>query len=446
MAAGPIPAAVLAAVLVLAPLVCVRLAHALAGELADAISTGGVATAMVLGPAIAAAVAGAAWAAALPERASLGRQIAAAPVDDAVAVVAVTVVPACALALVVVPSLGAAALVLGAALPGGRAAGLALAVATLAAFPAGACAAEGAIAAARGRPARAVLVGCAAAAWLVVGAALGAASLGPLAAVAAALHGAVPAWVALSASAATGAALSLAWLLLAASRPPARPLRARRTGRLVRGRSSAITAAVAAILARRSDVRLGAAGAVAFGVAGVAVARFAAAPAPAGFLLGATTALLGSALCALATGGALLAGRWLWARAPRGVATVARPAVLVALAGTCAPVTLVGIAAAAAAGATRASAGAVAGLVVAGSALAVIAGSLVPWLPGTGAQLTTFAAFAAIGIGVSLGVGLVAPRLVAAGVPDPLVLACVCAACLAAAAVVLRGRLERPHR
>jgi hypothetical protein len=446
VAAAPLPVAMLAAALVVAPLAFVRLGHALAGELATAISSEGVATAMVLGPALAGAVAGAAWAAALPERAALGSQIAASPLDGAVAVVAVTVVPASALAVVVVPSLGAASLALGAPLPGGSGSGLALAAATLAALPAGACAAEGWVAAARGRPARAVLVGCAATAWLAVGAALGAAPLGPLAAAGSALRGAMPGWAALCASSATGLTLSLTWLLLAATRPPARVARARRARRLVRGRSGAVTTAVGVILARRTDVRFGAVGAVAFGVAGVAVARISSAAGPAAFLLGTTTALLGSALCALATGGALLEGRWLWARAPRGAGTVARSAVLVALAGTSAPVILVGVAAAISAGVTQASAGAVAGLVVAGAALAVVAGSLVPWLPGAGAQLTTFAAFAAIAVGASLGVGLAAPRLVSAGVPDPLVLGVVCASCLAAAAVALRGRLERPGR
>jgi len=446
VAVAPVPAAMLAAALVLAPLAFVRLGHALAGELADAISTEGVADGMVLGPALAAAVAGAAWAAALPERPSLGHQISVAPFDGVVAVVAVTVAPVCALALVVLPSLGAASLALGGALPGGSGSGLALTGASLAALPAGACAAEGWIASARGGPARTVLVGCAAAAWLAVGATLGAAPLGPLASTGPALRGAVPAWAALSASSATGLALALTWLVLAARRPPARASRVQPTRRLVRGRSGAVTTAVGVILARRSDVRFGAVGAVAFGVAGLAVARIASAPAPAAFLLGTTTALLGSALCALATGGALLAGRWLWARAPRGAATVARPAVLVALVGTSAPVILVGVAAAAAAGATRASAGAVAGVVVAGAALGVVAGSLVPWVPGAGAQLTTLAAFAAIAVGVSLGVGLAAPRLVSAGAPDPLVLAFVCASCLAAAAVVLRDRLERSDR
>ena len=59
---------------------------------------------------------------------------------------------------------------------------------------------------------------------------------------------------------------------------------------------------------------------------------------------------------------------------------------------------------------------------IVGSALALLAGSLVP-LRGTGAgdQLTTFAAFAALAVAMSLVTGLTAPRLVALGVPDPLV-------------------------
>jgi hypothetical protein len=442
-ATGPLPASLLAIAVAVAPIVFVHLGRALAGELAGAAASADVAAAVVLGPVLAAAVAGAAFASSLPERESYGGQIATAPFDATAGVVAVIVVPVVALAVVVVPSLVAASLGLGAGLPGGLTAGLALAGAVLAALPAGACVAEGALALARRRRRRALAVAAGALGWLAAGAALGSAPLGPLAACGTALRGALPAPLALAVSGAVGTGLALAWVALAAGRPPRAGRHARRGRALVRGRSTALPVALASLLARRSDVKAGAALAVAFGAAGAAVAVLAAAPAPAAFLLGTTTALLGSVLCALAIGGALVAGRWLWAATPRGCDAVARSAVLVSLVGSAAPVALVGLGAGLASGAPRGSVGAVAGVVVAGASLAVVAGALVPWQEGAADQLTTFAAFAALALAVSLGVGLSAPRLVSVGVPDAVVLALVCASCVAAAAVATRGRLER---
>ena len=52
-------------------------------------------------------------------------------------------------------------------------------------------------------------------------------------------------------------------------------------------------------------MRLATLGAAAFGLAGVALAAAGDAPSPAPFLLGATTALLGSVLCPLVVGGVL---------------------------------------------------------------------------------------------------------------------------------------------
>jgi len=444
VAGAPLPAAVAVAGVALAPLAFVRIGHMLGNGLAVAIAADGVADATVLGPALAAAVAGAALAAALPEPAAFGRQIAAAPFERAAGVLAVALVPLLAGGLAVAPSLLAAAVALGSRLPGGEGSGLALAAASLAAIPAGASLAEGWIAASRGRRRRPLLVGCATGAWLSVGAALGAAPLGPLAVVGLALRGVVPSQAALAVSCASGVTLALGWVLLAATRPEKPATRSRRQRQLVRRRRGAIPAAITALLGRRGDVRLAAAGAVAFGAAGSGLAAVAAAPAPAAFLLGTTTALLGSLFCPLAAGGALLDGRWLWAGTPRGTAVVAEAAALVAVAGTAAPVGVVGAGAWVGSGASRSSAGVVAVLVVAGSATALLAGALVPWQrSGAGDQLTTFAAFAAIAVATSLAVGLVAPRLVATGLPDALVAGLVCGLSGAAALSVLGRRLRR---
>jgi hypothetical protein len=442
-AAAPLPTALLATVVVVAPLAFAHVGRALAGELAGAASTADVAAAMVLGPVLAAAVAGAAFASSLPERSSFGGQVAAAPLDAVTAVVAVTLVPLAVLAVVVTPSLVAVSVGLGGGLPGGRSSGLAVAGAVLVALPAGACVAEGTIAFARRRNRRALVVAAGALGWLAAGAALGSAPLGPLAVCASALRGTVPTPVALAVACSACVTLALAWVALASGRPPRTIRGAKRATTLVRCRSGALPIALGSLLLRRGDVRTGSALALAFGTAGAALAALAAAPPPAAFLLGTTTALLGSVLCALAVGGALVAGRWLWAATPRGCGAVARAAVLVSLAGVAAPVALVGVAAGVVSGAPRGSIGAVAGVVVAGASLAVAAGALVPWEAGAADQLTTFAAFAALAVAVSLGVGVSAPRLVAAGAPDPAVLLLVCTSCLAAAAVGMRLRLER---
>ncbi len=86
--------------------------------------------------------------------------------------------------------------------------------------------------------------------------------------------------------------------------------------------------------------------------------------------------------------------------------------------------------------------GIVAALVVAGSCVALLAGALLPWRgAGAGDQMTTIAAFAAIAIAASLVVGLVAPRLVSLGVPDPVVVVAICVVFLAAALAALDRRL-----
>ena len=199
---------------------------------------------------------------------------------------------------------------------------------------------------------------------------------------------------------------------------------------------------MSALLVRRDDVRLASGGAILFGAAGVALARIAAAPAPAGFLLGTTTALLGSVVSALVLCGVLVDGRWLWHAAPRRGREVVPAAVFLVLVLTALPVAAVGTVALLTSGASWSSVGIVAALVLVGGDIALLAGALVPWQgKGVGDQLTTFAAFAALAMAVSLAVGLVAPRLVAAGAPSALVAGVICAAATGGAVLAVGRRV-----
>ena len=110
-------------------------------------------------------------------------------------------------------------------------------------------------------------------------------------------------------------------------------------------------------------------------------------------------------------------------------------------------VALVGAAAACASGASWNAAGVVAALVVAGSAVALTAGAVVPWGgTGLGDQLSSFAAFAAFAVVTSFAIGLTAPRLVALGLPDPVAVLVVCGVAIALALLALEHRLEATGR
>ncbi len=439
-AAAPLPVGVVGLVVLLAPFVLFRLGGAVGKEVSGSITDASVSAGLTLGPLLAAAVAGAALAVAAPTRSALGSQIAAGPSGAAVVVVAVALVPAAAGAVVVVPSLVAICTGLGHALPGGAGSGLALAAATFAAVPAGAVVAEGGIAVGRGQLDRAAAVGAGVLSWLALGLALGAAALGPLAAVPVALRGERSAWLALGVSALAGLGLGCAWVALAATRaePRSRPRAMRRVGR----RRMPAPVAATVLLSRRGDLRLATVGATVFGLAGAAVGAAGAVPSPAPFLLGSTTALLGSLLCPLVVGGVLVDGRWLWQSAPVGRSAVARAFAVVSTVAAALPVAVVGCAATVISGTKPGTLGVVAVLVIVGSGLAVLAGAMVPWRSGrAGDQMTTIAAFAAIAIAASLVVGFAAPRLVAAGIPDAVVIIAIGVAAAATALAALDRRL-----
>jgi hypothetical protein len=446
-ASAPLPASVLALAVVLAPLAVARAGRALGAELAGAEQASGVANAIVLGPALGAAVGGAALAAALPARAALGGQLAAAPVGDLPALLALLAAPVMGLAVVILPSLGTGAVAVAAELRGGGDAGLALVAAIVAAAVGGAVVAEAGIALARGRawPALAVAVG--AAGWAALGLAIGCVPLGPLAAVPEALRDRGSAWPAVGLAGLTCSVLACVWLRLAAARPGPRATSARPTLGVVRMRRSAKPASLAAILGRRRDVRIAAGGAIAFGVGGIVLAAVTGAPSPGGLLLCTTTALLGAILAPLVVGGVLIEGRWLWAAAACSRRAIGVSALAVGIAAAAVPVLLVAALAGATVGAPPAPLAAVAGLTVVAAAAALVAGSLVPWRgEGAGDQVTTFAAFVAVAVVASLAVALVAPRLVSVGIPDPVVAAALCATAVALAAEALTRRIERAER
>lgn len=418
--AAPLPVAVGALLVVLAPFGLVRLGRAVGSDLAAAIGAAGVADAILLGPMLAAAVAGAAVAVSLPGRAALGQQVASAPIGGVHAVVAGLLVPGAVGAVVMLPSLVALCAGVGHELPGGTPAGLALAVAVAAGVPAGAVVAECVLALAAGRVRRSLLVAAAAAGWVSAGDVLGAPVAGAFAPVTAALRGSGSSWLSLLVAAVGAGVLSVAWIVLAAVRPARRGRRSASSRNLVPRGSAAMPSALAALLCRRAEVRLAAAGSLGFGIAGAVVAALAAAPSPTPFLLATTTALLGSVVSALAVCGLVLQGRWLWMASPVRGATVGTAACAIGAAGTVIPVVAVAVGAAVATGATWNAAGVVALLAAVGAGAGLAAGALVPWSgAGLGDQLPSFTALAVIAVATGFSVGLAAPRLVALGLPGP---------------------------
>jgi hypothetical protein len=443
-ASAPLPAAVMALVIAAAPFVLFGLGGAVGAEVADSAGSTAVAEGLVLGPLLAAAVSGATLAVATPARSTLGTQIAAGPAGAVAAVIALVFVPVTAGSVVVVPSIVAVCTGLAGALPCGTVPGLALAAATLAAVPAGAVVAEGALGAGRGQHRRALAVLTGGLAWLAVGLVLGSAPLGPLAVVPAALRDAGSPWNALGVSCAVGIGLAAGWIALAATRAAPRPRR-RAVGRSARRRLPLPVAAVV-LPARRTDVRLATCGAAVFGLAGAALATATEAPPPAPFLLGTTTALLGSLLCPLVVGGMLDDGRWLWRGAPVQGSAIARSFALASTALAALPVTVVGGVALTASGGAG-TVGVVGALVIVGAGLALLAGAVVPWSGGgAGDQMTTIAAFAGIAIAASLVVGLAAPRLVALGTPDPVIVVAICIVSLVTGTAALDRRLGASGR
>ena len=439
-ATAPLPSVILVSLVALAPFALARAGETLGGQLSGTVASSEVATALVLGPCLAAAAVGAILAVSLPTRAGLGPQIGAGPCSDRSAVGAGVLLPAVLATLIVMPSLLAVSISLAGAFPGGRLAGLSLAVAILAAVPAGAVVAEGAQIAMRGHRIRLIAIGVGLVAWIGVGGVMGAAPLGLLASVSLAFRGMESAWIALAEAGVAAAGLGVAWFLLAASRPERRSRGARRRRSTSTWRFP-VPAAVSSLVLRRSDVRHATGAAIAFGVVGAMVAVASGAQPPGPFLLATTTTLLGSLVAALAGWGVLRTGAWLWLGAPRGRTATATTVWHAGLVAAAAPVAFVAVVATVASGVDWSTVGVVVVLVVSGTAVATVGGSLVPWQgDGLGDQAGPVAAFASVAVASSLVVGFVAPRLGARGVPDPAiaVLLCVSLSCIAVGGVVRR--------
>lgn len=437
---APLPAAIVLVLVAAGPVVLARLGAKLGDELAPALASPGVATALVLGPCLSAAAAGAVIAPSL-SRAGLGEQIATSPVRNRAALVAPLVLPALLATAVVLPSLVALTTSLAHSLPGGRPAGLGLVVSMLAAVSFGAVASEGAQVAVRGRRRRLIAFAIGACAWVAIGGATGDVVLGPLSPAGLALEGTVSPWLALASASLVMLGLGAAWIVIASHRPEPRQRSVRRRAGGTVWRSP-LAAGVSGVVTRRRDVRLASGAALGFGLTGVALAVVAGSPPPGPFLLATSTTLLGSLVAALALLGILAAGSWLWLTGPSGLTSLAVTAWLVSVGAAMVPVGAVGIVAAIVSGAGPASAGVIAVLVVLGAAVAVMAGSLVPWHgDGIGAQVGTVAAFVAISLATSLAIGLVAPRLTALGLPDFGVALVLCVALSVLATATLARRL-----
>lgn len=442
---APLAGALLLVVAAVAPFALARAGAALGAMLRPALGDPAVTRALVLAPMLAGAAAGAALCIASTGRRALGTQLAAGPVGPRAALAACVLAPAAAVVVVGLPAVSALAVPVGSASPGGAAAGLALVGVGLGAAGIGATVAE-AVAQLAGGACRGlaalVLLGIA---WVAAGALGGTLALGPFTPAADALAGDAQPEVTVVAAVLTAGATALLWLELAARRVDRRSRSRRRPSHsYVAGPFAvALPLTAAALLGRRRELQVGLVAAVAFGLGGVGLVRWLGAPAPAPLQLGTTSALLGVALVPLAVGGALLAGRWAWACAPRrrmllsaGVCAVAT-AMLMATAG--------GVAAVAAllSGAPTRALAELCFVALLVSAAATVAGATVPWRGATmGDQIAAFCAFAVCAGSLSAATGLAGPRLVAAGLPDTAAAACLLGTmtALGLAAVALRLR------
>ncbi len=441
---APLLSAAAAFAVVAAPWPLARAGTELGGTVEPALGAHGVAQALVAGFALAGAATGAALAVSCPGRQGLGPQLAGSPVGSRTALVALALVPAVVSLLPVLPSMLAFLLPFAAHTPGGAPAGTTLLLAALAGGAAAAVAAEAAVHVSRGRAAAAIPAAFVLSAWVVAGVALSTPGLGPLGLVASAVDGKCPVGIAAAVTALTAAGLAAAWMAMAGRRPERRGRLRGSTVRLVRGSGPvAVVAAVSALVMRRRDLRLAGLAALAFGLGGVAVGAASNAPPPAPLLLGATTAVLGTALVPLALPGAFVTGRWAWACAPRRLlpaASGSAVSVTALLAALVPGAVLAWVVSAV----TPAAVARLAVLAAIPAAAALVAGVVVPWRgDGIGDQLASFGAFAACAAAVSGGTGVAGPRLVAAGVPPGLAAAGLAGAVVTAAACALGCRIRR---
>lgn len=437
---APLPAAVIAAVLVLAPLALARatssVARASAAALADPQATRIIALALL----VPAAAAGAAASRLVPAAERLGAAVVAAPVRRGPAALAAAL-PTLLAALAFVPLATSVAVPFALASPGGLPAAAALGAGVAAAVAVGAAAAQLADRARRGDAAGVALVVGLASAGLGLGVAVAG---DPAALLAEVLAGRAGAGAATLDAAVVLVAATVVWGLALRLRPAG----ARRRGRLRRlraplGRLPLLSLALLVLL-RRAEPRGAVAAGALLGLGGALLGRVVGLDADAALLLGLTSVLASAAVAPLAVGGAVTSLRWVI-----GIAPVDRTRVAVAWLAAAATATTLSllplVCLAAAEGVlTARSLGAFALGILLATGCGVLAGSIAVWRPGAiGDQTLALGLLAVVAAGagaLALGGAWVGDRI---GLDDRWMSVVVGSAPLVAAVPVLARRVGR---
>jgi hypothetical protein len=444
----PAPLALAAAVAAAPPLLW-RVGSATGEAAGPALGNEAAARALVFGTSLAAAVGGVVVALAAPRLSALGPQLAAVPVGQRAASLALVAIPAVIVGGAATPGMLALLVPIGAAGPAGVPGGLVLAASGLAGAVVGAAAAETARAARARSPLALAAAAVVAVPWLVTRSwpGLGRGGLADLPALAVAGRETTPA--ALAVTIGTAVLGAIAWLV-AAGVPPRHACRRRareRSGLLLPRRAGACAfEAARRVLWRRGEMRAAAAG-LALGLAGAVAGLLLDAPPALVLAQAAAAPILAGALAPVAAAGLARRGGHVWSIAPAGTwrpavawsaAALLLHALLVAVVvGACVP--LAGARAGDAAGALQ-------GATLAGTA-GLLAGAVVPWQGDRlGDQLVSLAAF---GCAAVLAGGLVAAAaspLGAAGLPPVAAAVATTAALAAGGATGLRCRLDGAAR
>lgn len=439
---APLPAAVIAAVLVLAPLALARATSAVArtssAALADPVATRIVALALL----VPAAAAGAAASRLVPAAERLGAAVVAAPVRRGVAALAAAL-PTLLAAVAFAPLAASVAVPFALASPGGLPAAVALGAGVGAAVAVGAAAAQLADRARRG-DARALLavLGLASAS---IG--LGAVVVGdPAARLASVLAGRRSAGAATLDAVAVLLAATFVWGLALRLRPDGVDRRGpggRRRVAAPLDRLPVLSLALL-ILLRRAEPRGAVVAGALIGLGGALLGRVVGLEPDAAVLLGLTSVLASAAVAPLAVGGAATSVRWVLGVAPVDRTRAATAWLVAAAAVTTLSLVPLACLAAAEGVLTRRSLGAFALGIVLSTGCGVLAGSVAVWRPGAvGDQTLALGLLAVVAAAVgalALGGAWVGDRI---GLDDTWMAVMVGVLPLAAAAPVLARRLGK---
>lgn len=435
---APVPATVVALVLVLAPVALARatsaVARSSAAALADPAATRIVALAL-LGPALAA---GAASSRLVPPADRLGAAIVIAPVRRRVVALAAAL-PTILAGAAFLPLAASVAVPFALAAPGGLPAAGALGAALVATVSAGAAAAQLVSVARRGVP-QALSIAVALAAVPVL-AALGVGD--PTSRVADVLAGRAGAGRLTLEAAALLAVATAAWAISLRGHVRGSVSRRRRWHALP-VRPLPVLSLSLAVLLRRSETRGAVAAGALLGLGAAAAGRAVGLEADAAALLGLTSVLAAGAVAPLAVGGAVVELRWVLAAGPiaRGRTAAAwLAATVVVSALSVVPLAFLALVE----GALTAGTVATFGLgVLLSAGCGVLAGSIAPWRPGAvGDQTLTLGLLAVVAAGagaLALGGAWVGGRI---AIEERWTALAVAAVPLASAAVLLTRRLER---